>query len=243
MEYEDRIVIPTPEGVQIDYVLAGLGSRFAAALVDGLLRGVVLAALGVVLVVIGDPTIAVVVFAIGVFAALFVYDVAFEVWAAGRTPGKRWNALRVVRSGGEPVTLAPSAVRNLLRIVDLPLTLFLGGAIAIIVTKRNQRFGDLAADTIVIREPGGSAWEVPGMEPAPTYATGAPQLDLTGVSAAELAAVRDFLARRAGLTSVARTRVAQTLAEAIAPKVGGLPPDARTPEWILETIGAAGRSR
>jgi uncharacterized RDD family membrane protein YckC len=241
MEYEDRIVIPTPEGVQIDYVLAGLGSRFAASLVDWVLRGLVLGALGVALIIIGDAALAVIVLGIAVFAALFVYDVAFEVWGAGRTPGKRWSDLRVVMSGGEPVTLAPSAVRNLLRLVDLPLTLFLGGPIAIILTKRNQRLGDLAAGTIVIREPRETGWEVPGREPAVTYATGAPALDLTGVSPAELAAVRDFLARRSGLTSQARERVAQTLADAIAPKVGGLPPDSRTPEWLLETIGAARR--
>jgi uncharacterized RDD family membrane protein YckC len=96
----------------------------------------------------------------------------------------------VATSGGEPVTFAPSAVRNLLRLVDLPLTLFLGGPTAIILTKRNQRLGDLAADTIVIREPRDTGRDVPGAEPAVTYATGAPALDLTGVSPAELAAVR-----------------------------------------------------
>jgi uncharacterized RDD family membrane protein YckC len=32
--YEDRISIPTPEGVEIELVLAGLGSRLLAALID-----------------------------------------------------------------------------------------------------------------------------------------------------------------------------------------------------------------
>ena len=37
------------------------------------------------------------------------YDIFFEVLASGRTPGKRLNGMRVVRSGGEPVGFLTSA--------------------------------------------------------------------------------------------------------------------------------------
>jgi uncharacterized RDD family membrane protein YckC len=241
MEYEDRIVIPTPEGVEIDYVLAGLGSRFAASLLDWLLRVLVLGALTVVFAGLSGGAVAGALLLAALFAAVFLYDVAFEVWGGGQTPGKRWSALRVVRSGGQPVSLAPSAVRNLMRLVDLPLTLFVGGAIAIILSERNQRIGDLAADTIVIRESRDTAWTLPRADAAPASTASAPPLDLTGVSSAELAAVRDFLARRSALTSQARTRVARTLADAIAPKLGGLPPELRAPERILEAVVASPR--
>jgi uncharacterized RDD family membrane protein YckC len=244
MEYEDRIVIPTPEGVQVGYVLAGVGSRFVAFLVDWILKLAVFGALAIVLAAIGDDSLTLIGLTIAAFAVAFGYDIAFEVWGGGQTPAKRWSGLRVVMAGGQPVALGPSTVRNVLRLVDEPLTAFAGGAISILVTAHNQRLGDLAAGTIVIREP--RAPEAPAGAPwhpvaRPSASVDALGLDLTAVSPAEIAAVTDFLARRSGLAEDARERVSRALADALAPKVGGLPPDARTPEWILETIAAAAR--
>ena len=34
MTYEDRLSIPTPEGVELELVLAGLGSRLVAGVID-----------------------------------------------------------------------------------------------------------------------------------------------------------------------------------------------------------------
>ena len=52
----------------------------------------------------------------------------------------------------QPVSFAASAVRNLLRIIDEWATALIAGIVSILVTKRNQRLGDLAAGTIVVRE-------------------------------------------------------------------------------------------
>ncbi len=93
MEFEDRLVISTPEGVDLDLRLAGLGSRFVAAVLDVLLRVVVLAALGLVLLAgplsVDDLAagLGLALFAVGLFLLLFGYDVLFEVLASGRTPG------------------------------------------------------------------------------------------------------------------------------------------------------------
>ena len=91
------------------------------------------------------------------FSLLFVYPLAFELAAGGRTPGKRWSSLRVVCDNGSPVTFRASALRNLLRLVDMLPGLYLVGAIAIFATRSNQRLGDLAAGTIVVREPRAAA--------------------------------------------------------------------------------------
>ena len=95
-------------------------------------------------------------FTIVFFLVFFGYDVLFEVRSRGRTLGKRWTGLRVVRTGGQPVTFVPSCVRNVMRLVDI-LPAFYGiGMLSIFVTGRNQRLGDLAAGTLVVRErPGG----------------------------------------------------------------------------------------
>ena len=49
-----------------------------------------------------------IVFLIAVFFAMFGYDIAFEVWGGGRTPGKRWSGLRVLMVTGQPVGFGPA---------------------------------------------------------------------------------------------------------------------------------------
>jgi uncharacterized membrane protein SpoIIM required for sporulation len=59
----------------------------------------------------------------------------------------------VVREGGFSVTFGVSAVRNLVRIIDMqPLLLYLIGLGSILATRRGQRLGDIVAGTIVVRE-------------------------------------------------------------------------------------------
>ena len=157
MQYEERTRIATPEGVELELVLAGLASRFmaealdlalldAAAGRDGRARRWSPAARA------GAAARSSV--ALGGWLLLSVaYNVAFEVLAGGRTPGKRACGLRVVMEGGEAIGLRASAVRNLMRLLEGPPTLYVPAIVSILATRRNQRLGDLAAGTLVIREP------------------------------------------------------------------------------------------
>src|SRR3954468_10752422 len=150
-DYQDRLRIATPEGVTVDLVLAGLGSRFTASLIDLTFKGLLV--LGALLLAAAAGDLGVAVTSILTFAIYFGYDVAFEVLANGRTPGKRWTGLRVLRDDGRPVAPLPSATRNVVPLVDgLPLG-YVPAMVSILVTRRNQRLGDLAASTIVVREP------------------------------------------------------------------------------------------
>lgn len=223
----------------LDYTLAGIGSRFIAGTIDLVLKLVVLGAVLVVVIAITTGTIGVIILSIAGFLLFFGYDIAFEVWGSGRTPGKRWNGLRVVMAGGRPIGFPASAARNLLRIIDsIPLVYALGG-ISILVTSRNQRLGDLAAGAIVVREPTEKRGaRVPEQVVEATPPSTVFGIDVTAVSAAELVAVRDFLARRADLAPEARSRVAKRLADGLESKIGGLPPGGLQPEPMLETIAA-----
>jgi uncharacterized RDD family membrane protein YckC len=238
VEYEDTITIPTPEGIELEYTLAGVGSRFVAELVDVLLRLAVLGALVAVIAVVGGGPGAVVIAIIAQFLAWFVYDIVFEVWGAGRTPGKRWSGLRVVMAGGQPIRVGSSAVRTLLRLIDQWGTLGVAGTISVLATRRNQRLGDLAAGTIVVREARAGAGTFRQLS-QPALAPMIADLDVTAVSASELSAVRDFLGRRDTLAPGARPRVAQALADRLAGKIGGLPPGDTSPERLLEIVAAA----
>lgn len=236
MEYEDRITIWAPEGLQLDYALAGLGSRFIAAAFDAALRVIVVAAaVGVAAAAGAGSTFLLIVLIVGSFLSLFVYNIAFEVWGGGRTPGKRWSGLRVLMADGQPVSFAASAIRNLLRIIDEWATALLAGSISILVTKRNQRLGDLAAGTIVVRERRATS----GAAAPEALHNLRPGIDVTAVSSSDLAAIREFLGRRERLTRDSRARVARALVSGIAPKVGGLTPGELSDEQLLETVAAA----
>ncbi len=153
MELDDRVTIATPEGIELQLQLAGLGSRFIAGLTDLIIQIVLLVALALVTGAFsGGEGLNATVYVIGAFLILFFYPIVFEMLTRGRTPGKRLTHLRVVRDTGAPDDLPASAIRSVMRIIDGPLLLYLPTVISILVTARNQRPGDLAAGTLVIRE-------------------------------------------------------------------------------------------
>ena len=87
------------------------------------------------------------------FAILWGYYLLCEGLFDGRTLGKRLLGLRAVRDGGYSVGFAASAVRNLMRIVDLqPVFTYLVGIAGIAISKSGKRLGDVVAGTIVVRE-------------------------------------------------------------------------------------------
>jgi uncharacterized RDD family membrane protein YckC len=242
MEYEERTRIATPEGVELELVLAGLASRFIAELFDALILGAVLVAMVVVAALAGGGAGALIlVVVLGGFLLITVaYHVAFEMLAGGRTPGKRRAGLRVVLEGGGRVDLRASLVRNLIRLIEGIALLYVPAIVAVLATRRNQRLGDLAAGTLVIREPGGAPL-VPGPS-SPTIAVAAAGWDVSAITADDLVAVRTFLSRREQFTPASRRGLARELADRLGPKVAGPRPDT-PPEAVLEGIAAAKSAR
>jgi uncharacterized RDD family membrane protein YckC len=80
------------------------------------------------------------------------YFLIFETLFRGRTPGKRLTHLRVVTEAGSMLDWRQSLLRNLLRMVDSLPAGYLIGVVAMLISPRLQRLGDLVAGTIVIRE-------------------------------------------------------------------------------------------
>ena len=249
MQYEERTRIATPEGVELEFVLAGLASRFMAEIVDAALILLMVLALIAVAAIAGG-TAGLVIFSVAVGGLMLisvVYHVAFEVLAGGRTPGKRLNALRVVMDGGEPVGVRASTIRNLVRLIEGPPLFYVPAVISILVTRRNQRLGDLAAGTLVVREPREPGHRRRGRQqplPAPPLAPGLrlAEWDVSAITQEELAAVRTFLARRDAFAPAARRGLARDLAARLGAKVAGQPPGLPA-ETLLEGIAAAKSAR
>jgi uncharacterized RDD family membrane protein YckC len=245
VQYEDRITIPTPEGVALELTLAGLGSRAIAGAFDLVLKGLAIVVLLVVLLsALGGNGFIVLIPAIAM--TMLLYDVLFETLGRGRTPGKRWTGLRVVRSSGRPVGGWASLIRNTLRLVDGTAVFYVPTIVSILVTRRNQRLGDLAADTIVIRDrraaDGAQDWDAPRTQgvDAARAEVGA-TWDVSAVPASDVATVRAFLERRDGLAAEARARLAAQLHSALRPRVGGA--DEQDPERFLEILYDAKQAR
>ncbi len=140
MEYQDRATIGTPEAVELEFVLAGVGSRGIAAAIDfgiqfSLLFGIFIVASP--LAALGGDALTIIVFSLATFFMLYVFDVLFEAFRGGQTPGMQVIGLRVIRDGGEPVDLRSAAIRNIVLLVDGPLTLW-GAYITSIVQQENS---------------------------------------------------------------------------------------------------------
>jgi uncharacterized RDD family membrane protein YckC len=87
------------------------------------------------------------------FALEWLYPVVFELTPSGATPGKRVFGLKVTMDNGLPVTAAASMTRNLLRAADF-FPLFYASAIVSMLVRRDcKRLGDIAASTLVVRQP------------------------------------------------------------------------------------------
>jgi uncharacterized RDD family membrane protein YckC len=130
-----EILVVTPENIEIEYELAGIGSRFLANLLDSFLQLAIYLGLWIVVGIIGlllalsasafSTTLAAffgeveVAFAlIAAFAILWGYFIWFETRWNGQTPGKRQIGLRVIRDGGYPINIFAAIIRNLIRIMD-----------------------------------------------------------------------------------------------------------------------------
>ena len=254
---DERVSLHVPEQIEVSYELAGLGSRFLAAFLDALLFVAIMSLLvfgawALRSYLTGDPFISVTIGWViaGAWVLLGIaYHVYYEVALEGKTPGKRLTGLRVIAIDGASVSGEQSAVRNILRIADwLPL-LYGAGAVSLLATSRNQRLGDLAAGTMVVKERlEETIDELPPPEPEPVTATPLPpeisedllhavRAGVRTVSREEEKTIRRFLERRYDLAPDARRRLATRLADALRQRFPGLDPSRLpNPEAFLEVV-------
>ena len=67
---DDRVTIATPEGIELELVLAGVGSRFAASLLDVAVQLGAIFALAVVLGPLGSNGFVIAVFLVAIVAGI-----------------------------------------------------------------------------------------------------------------------------------------------------------------------------
>jgi uncharacterized RDD family membrane protein YckC len=151
----NTLLIKTPEGIVFSQLLAGPVTRFLAWAIDlaciaviGGFSGTLLQLLGLVSADFARALSIVVYFVISLG-----YAIALEWRWRGQTVGKRVLRLRVMDADGLRLNMNQVVIRNLLRFADMLPLFYLAGGVSCLVSRRAQRLGDLAANTIVVRHP------------------------------------------------------------------------------------------
>jgi len=155
MPRTNTLQIRTPEGVVFSQLLAGPMSRFLAWLIDlfVILTLASLLSFALALLHLISFGLAQAAGLLIQFVLMIGYGIYCEWFWRGQTMGKRMMRLRVVDAQGLRLKFSQVVIRNLLRFVDMLPLFYLVGGIACAVSRRAQRLGDLAANTIVVRIP------------------------------------------------------------------------------------------
>ncbi|UCC94420.1 MAG: RDD family protein [Candidatus Omnitrophota bacterium] len=264
---EPKLTIQTPEQIEFEYELAGLGSRFLAFLFDSLVRSFLsLLFLSLVFVLgtlFGDKFFSFVkkiggsstqegTFFVWLFAILGIvlyilntgYYIFFETVWNGQSPGKRLLDLRVIREGGYPIGFYEAMIRNLLRIVDGIPGNHLVGALCVFFSPKDKRIGDYVAGTIVVKEKSAKIPEQifqtsQTLKESATLESIIPHL--AKVKHQEYNMIVEFLERREEMDSSHRDHMTMVLSDSLTKKLQCPIPENMTAEEFLTRFAEAYR--
>ncbi|MGF1537564.1 MAG: RDD family protein [Elainellaceae cyanobacterium] len=232
MQLFNTVRIKTPESVELELTLAGIGNRAFALLVDYIILNLSLLALGVLTLylvyslqldnlLLGftfEAQWVIAVMSLVIYSLYVGYFVSFEALREGQTPGKRRANIRVIRDNGQPVGLIQSTLRSLLRPVD---DILFVGFLLILVSRQEKRLGDWLAGTLVVQADSATDPQIVLSE----RAHGLAQQILTEATIAQLlpddfGTVKEYLQRRSQMELSARARYGLQLADQIRDTLG-----------------------
>ncbi len=255
MDFFNRVKRQTPESVELEFLLAGVGSRAYALVVDYTLLTVALTLLLLVASLLAVYLVAALSAVVGAGAltqwlvaiaallgfALYVgYFVLFESIQNGQTPGKKLAKIQVVRDDGRPVEFFQAVLRALVRPLDDFLWI---GFFLIVFGQQEKRLGDLLAGTLVVQTQSAATLTKSVDIPAAAYEL-APQLratlNLNLILPDDFAVLREYFQRRSAMRPDAVQQLTVKLANEVLGilELQALPPNVG-PQLFLEAIYVA----
>jgi uncharacterized RDD family membrane protein YckC len=256
MHFLNRITLQTPESVELEFLLAGIGNRALALLIDYIVWGSMLLAFMITLGIFNQLIVSIFqqifgdqanlwlsAIALMLFFLIYVgYFVFFEVIWQGQTPGKRYTKIRVIRDDGRRESIQQALLRALLRPVDDLLTI---GFFLILLGKQEKRLGDIVAGTLVIQEeylvtasfpisPQGEQFVMELLQTA----------NISQLQPDDFALIRDYLQRQKNISPKAKAELSLNLARQTRAIIDlqKLPPGL-TPHVFLEAVYLAYQKR
>ena len=229
MRFFNQINLQTPESVELEFTLAGIGNRAFALIIDYIIISLTaLLTWGVSyffayqidpgFIFGSNPDLLaqwiVAIQSLVTFTIYAGYFVILETLWQGQTPGKKWTKIRVVRDNGKPERLPQAILRALLRPVDDILFI---GVFFIVFSQKEKRIGDLVAGTLVVQDE--QASKSANFDISPEAQDLAVQLriesEITNLLPEDFATIRDFLQRRQNIMLEYQHQLSRKLAEQV----------------------------
>jgi uncharacterized RDD family membrane protein YckC len=146
----NTIKISTSQNIDIDFEIAGLAERIWARMIDiGIFIGIFLLCLVVSWGNFRNGYFKYLLMFFGFIAV--IYPFVMEVFFNGQSIGKKALKIKVISLDGERPTIGQYAIRWIARLIDFTTSSGAVGLILVAVTEKNQRLGDLLANTSVVK--------------------------------------------------------------------------------------------
>ena len=152
------IAINTSQNVNINFNTASIGDRILAFVIDMLIKGAYLLVLflvffrlfnfGVIIDSLDNWSAAAIIIIITL--PIYIYTLVCESLMEGQTFGKKLTKIKVVKIDGFQASFGDYLMRWFFRLIDVFSNSGVVGLISMIVSKNNQRLGDMASGTAVI---------------------------------------------------------------------------------------------
>lgn len=243
IHYEDTLQVDSAGAMQMQYPIAGLGSRAYAFTIDWHIR-VVLVLAWYFLIYLGGLGLSQVLgdnyeikslsgrwigylLVLPSTAIYLFYHPVLEFYMKGRTPGKRIAGIRIITSDGETPGLGPIVVRNLFRLLDSLPSFYLVGIASCLLTGRQVRVGDIAARTVLVHE---EVMQDKAIEQMSSAA------HASGLTVAQVEILHDLLSRWKQLERDNRIKLGKRLLEAAGKPVKQSPAASRADEQVHNAL-------
>ncbi|MEM8719561.1 MAG: RDD family protein [Cyanobacteria bacterium P01_G01_bin.39] len=229
MRFFNQINLQTPESVELEFTLAGIGNRSFALIIDYIILGLTILLVWVISAFVAfqlvpnwfnNGTLDILaqwiwaIQSLTTFAIYVGYFVILETWWQGQTPGKKWTKIKVIRDNGQPERLPQAILRALLRPVD---DILFVGVFLIIFSRQEKRLGDMVAGTIVVQEEQGAQLsKINISEVAETLAVQLRiEAEVVNLQPEHFATIREFLQRRQNMMLEYQHQLSRKLAQQV----------------------------
>lgn len=141
--------VRTTQNVFIDYPVASIGDRILGHLIDRII--LILYSVAIIAALVNLEINIWYVWLILLGLPWMFYNLLFEIFMNGQTPGKQVMKTKVVRLNGTPPTIGDYILRWIFSFVDFYI---LSGALAVVIIAmggKGQRLGDIVAGTSVVK--------------------------------------------------------------------------------------------
>ena len=142
----DTLKINTFQNIDIEQPIASVGERVVATIIDVIIISTYMTILALVTLNIKNQSL----MAIGSLPVIF-YGLLSEVLMNGQTWGKKVLKIKVIKIDGTVTTFTNYFLRWIVSLIEIYVTFGSLALITIIINRKGQRLGDIAANTSIIR--------------------------------------------------------------------------------------------